>query len=55
MLGHTSLAIYYKTMFSMVQYHKYSLSELESLIPYELDIYVEMLSEYIKELEDRNK
>lgn len=55
MLGHTSLAIYYKTMFSMVQFHKYSLTELESLLPYELDIYVEMLSDYIKEQEANNK
>lgn len=55
MLGHTSLAIYYKTMFSMVQFHKYSLSELESLLPYELDIYVEMLSDHIQEQEANNK
>lgn len=55
MLGHTSLAIYYKTMFSMVQFHKYSLAELESLLPYELDIYVEMLADHIKEQEANNK
>lgn len=55
MLGHTSLAIYYKTMFSMVQFHKYSLAELESLIPYEMEIYVQMLAEYVQSLEDNNK
>jgi hypothetical protein len=55
MLGHTSLAIYYQTLFSMVQHHKYSLTELESLIPYELDVYVEMLASFLKELQDQNK
>ena len=39
----------------MVQHHKYSLTELESLIPYELDIYVDMLATFIKQLEDTNK
>jgi len=55
MLSHTSLEAYYKTLFSMVQHHKYSLTELESLMPYELDIYVELLATFLKELEDRNK
>jgi len=51
-LSHTSLAAYYKTVFSLVQHHKYSISDIESLIPFEKDIYVDMLVEYIKELED---
>lgn len=55
MLGHTSLSVYYQTLFSMVQHHKYSLTELESLIPYELDIYVDMLASFLKQLEDKNK
>jgi hypothetical protein len=33
----------------MVQHHKYSLSELESLYPYERDLYVDMLKDYLKE------
>jgi hypothetical protein len=55
MLSHTSLSVYYQTLFSMVQHHKYSLTELESLIPYELDIYVDMLATFLKQLEDKNK
>lgn len=50
MLGHNTLESYYQTMFSMVQHHKYSLTELESLMPYELDIYVEMLIKHVEEL-----
>jgi len=32
-----------------MQHHKYSLSEIESLMPWERDIYVNLLAQYIKE------
>lgn len=51
MLNHTNLAIYYQTTFSMIQHHKYSLTEIENMLPYELDIYVEMLASYIRSQE----
>lgn len=37
----------------MVQHHKYSLTELENLYPYERDVYVDMLKEYLKEEQQR--
>lgn len=55
MLNHIDLAIYYKTVFSMVQHHKYSLTEIENMLPYEFDIYVDMLAAYIREVEEKNK
>ena len=39
----------YRTNFALMQYHKYSLSELEDMIPWEREIYVEMLMQHIKE------
>ena len=36
-------------MFSMMQHHKYSLTELENMMPWEREIYVDMLIEHIKE------
>ena len=33
----------------MVQHHKWSLTELEDMLPYERDIYVIMLTNWIKE------
>ncbi|CAB4141266.1 hypothetical protein UFOVP410_105 [uncultured Caudovirales phage] len=51
MLNHTSLEVYYHTTFSLVQHHKYSLTEIENMIPYELDIYLEFLMTHIKEQE----
>jgi hypothetical protein len=38
-----------------MQHHKYSLSELEGMIPWEREIYVSLLSNYIKEEELRQK
>lgn len=39
---------YFKLTFSLVQYHKYSLWEVENLIPWERDIYVELLKAHIE-------
>ena len=33
----------------MVQHHKYSLTELEEMMPFERDIYITLLGEFIKE------
>jgi hypothetical protein len=42
-------------LFSLVQHHKYSISEVEDLMPFERDIFVDMLLEYLKELEEQRK
>ena len=39
-LSHNTLANYYQTNFSLMQYHKYSLSDVETMVPWERDIYV---------------
>jgi len=31
-----------------MQYHKYSLTELENMIPWERDIYIALLQDYIE-------
>ena len=36
-----------------MQHHKYSLTELENMIPFEREIYVGLLSEYIKKENER--
>ena len=50
---HDSLENYYKTNFALMQHHKYSLSDLENMIPWEREIYVSLLSNWIKEENDR--
>ena len=43
------------TSFSMMQHHKYSLTEIENMIPWERDIYVDMLITHIKEENKRRE
>ena len=37
-----------QTNFTMMQHHKYSLSELENMIPWEREIYVNLLVQHIE-------
>ena len=37
----------------MIQHHKWSLTELENMMPFERTIYVEMLQHWIKEENER--
>jgi hypothetical protein len=52
---HDNLRNYYRTNFALIQHHKYSLSELEGMIPWEREIYVSMLSQYIEEENEKIK
>jgi|TARA_R110000868_G_scaffold287378_2_gene547746 hypothetical protein len=38
-----------------MQHHKYSLTELENMIPWEKDIYVNMLIRYLEEENEKIK
>jgi hypothetical protein len=38
-----------------MQHHKYSLTELENMIPWERDVYIAMLTQYIEEENERIK
>ena len=55
MLSHDSVENYYKTNFGLMQHHKYSLTELENMIPFEREIYVGMLLNYIKEEKEKEQ
>ena len=37
----------------MMQHHNYSLTELEDMIPWEREIYIGLLMNYLKEEEER--
>ena len=37
----------------MMQHHNYSLTELENMIPWEREIYIGLLMQYLKEEEER--
>lgn len=55
MFSYDNLTNYFKTNFAMMQHHKYSLVELEGMIPWERFIYVDMLKEHIKILEQQRR
>jgi len=39
----------------MMQHHKYSLTELENMMPWEREIYIGLLDEHIKQENERIK
>ena len=48
-MAHEDLVSYYKLNFSLMQHHKDSLTELENMIPWEREIYISLLQQYIEE------
>lgn len=44
---------HYQINFGLVQHHKYSLDELEHMIPFEREVYVSMLLNYLEEEKQR--
>ena len=55
MLSHDSVENYYKTNFGLMQHHKFSLTELENMMPFEREIYVGLLLNYIKEEKEKEQ
>jgi len=47
-LSHDSLSNYYQTNFSLMHHHKYSLTELENMIPWEREIYINLLVNFLE-------
>ena len=48
-MAHESLESYFKTNFALIQHHKYSLTEVENMIPWEKDVYISLLQQHIEE------
>jgi hypothetical protein len=49
MMTHIDLENYYRLNFALIQYHKWSLTEIESMMPWERDVYVELLKQHLEE------
>lgn len=52
---YNTLENYYKTNFSLMQHHKYSLTEIENMMPWERTVYISLLNQFIKEQEEARK
>ena len=44
-----------RTNFALMQHHKYSLTELENMIPWEREVYLTLLSQHIEEEQNKAK
>ena len=54
-LAHDSLINLFEVNFALMQHHKYSLTELENMMPWERDVYVNMLIRHLQEEEARQR
>jgi len=43
------LESYFKLNFALIQYHKWSLTEVENLIPWERDVYIGLLQQHLED------
>ena len=48
-----SLHTYYNNMFTLTHQYKYTLTELENMLPWERDMYIAMVNSWVKEETDR--
>ena len=48
-MAHIDLESYFKLNFALMQHHKYSLTEIENMMPWEREIYTGLLTQYIEE------
>jgi hypothetical protein len=46
---------HYQTNFALMQHHKYNLTELDNMLPWERTIYVTMLMRHIEEENEKLK
>ena len=54
-LRYVNLRNYYNNMFTLVHQYKYTLTELENMLPWERDMYIGMVNNWVKDEEDRMK
>ena len=49
MVGQESLSAYYTINFNLTLHYKYSLEDLDNMIPWERNIYLALLENYVRE------
>jgi len=48
MMYHTTISTFMEENFSLIQYHNWNLSDIESMIPWERETYIGMLKNYLE-------
>lgn len=54
-MGYQNLALYFKTNFSIMNHHKWSVAEVEDMMPWERQVYLDLLQDWIKQKEQEIK
>ena len=54
-MGHDTLSNHIMTNFSLIQHHKWSLTEIERMVPWEKYTYVDLLNAYLRDEENKAK
>ena len=54
-LNHDNLSNYFQTNFALMQHHKYSLTELDNLMPWERQVYIDLLMSHLEEENEKLK
>lgn len=54
-MSYNSLENYYSLIFSLIQHHKYSITEIESLFPFERDIFTDLLKNFLEDLKEKQR
>ena len=52
---HNSIISYYEKLFAFKQYHQWSITEIENLMPWELEVMTALISNYLDAMEAKRK
>lgn len=55
MFSYESLENYYQTNFALMKHHNFSLTELEDMYPFEREIYLILLENWVREQNEKIK
>ncbi len=48
-MKYNTLSMYYKNIFTLTMHYKYSISDIENMMPFERDIYIDLIDQMIEE------
>jgi hypothetical protein len=54
-MGYDSLANYYEPMVSLMQFHHWSPTWLEGLVPWERHLYIDLLTQYVRQENEKQR
>ena len=54
-MAHMNLESFFRINFALMQYHKYSLTDIENMMPWERDVYILLLEQHLKDEEQKQR